>query len=162
MRIQIEKAKQIIADNIYMTVATASLDGKPWISPVFFAYDDRYNFFWVSNKNSLHSRLIRSNSQVAIVVFDSTAPEGDGDGVYFEAEVFELEDKGEIESAIKTLGERVTKDDFRVKTVDEVTHGGIWRIYKAVPKTVSKLTEGEYINGQYVDKRIQIDLLTLQ
>ena len=79
----IVKAQQIISENIYMTIATSSIDGKPCISPVFFAYDEDYNLFWVSNKESRHSTLIKANSQVAIVIFDSKSPEGDGDGVYF-------------------------------------------------------------------------------
>jgi nitroimidazol reductase NimA-like FMN-containing flavoprotein (pyridoxamine 5'-phosphate oxidase superfamily) len=154
----LEIAKQIIADNIYMTIATASLDGKPWISPVFFAYDKYYNFFWVSNKNSLHSNFIRNNPKVAIVIFDSKAIEGDGDGVYLEAEASELEDILEINAAMKVLEKRVTKDEFKIKDMDEVTNNGAWRIYKAEPKVVSKLAEGEYIDGQYVDKRVPIDL----
>ena len=158
MKTHIAKARQIIADNVYMTVATATLDGKPWISPVFFAYDEHYNLFWVSNKDSLHSKLIKNNPRVAIVIFDSKAPQGEADGVYFEAEVSELENTSEIESAIRTLGKRITKDEFKVKRIDEVINSGVSRIYRAVPKTISTLTEGEFINGQYVDRRVEIDL----
>lgn len=158
MEKHIEEAKQIIADNIYMTIATATIDGVPWISPVFFAYDDQYNLFWVSDKNSHHSQLIRANNQVAIVIFDSSAPEGEGDGVYFEATVSELKEKKEVEHAARFLGARVSKEEFRIKKIEEVTGEGIWRIYKAIPQKISKLTEGEYINGQYVDKRIDLKL----
>ena len=153
-----EKAKQIIADNIYMTIATASKSGKPWISPVFFSYDQDYNLYWVSSKNSLHSKLIRSNQQVAIVIFDSKAPEGAGDGVYFKARAMELSDKTQISIAMEILGQRVTKDEFKIKELSEVSGNGIWRIYKATPYEISKLTEGETINGQYVDKRIEVKL----
>ena len=154
----IQKAKQIIAENIYMTIATASLDGKPWISPVFFAYDEKYNLYWVSNKDSRHSILIRKNPQVAIAIFDSSAAEGDGDGVYFEAKVTELKSIDEIKEAMKVLNKRVTKDEFKIKKIDEVTNSGVWRIYKATPLIVSKLTDGEFINGQYIDKRTEIHL----
>jgi nitroimidazol reductase NimA-like FMN-containing flavoprotein (pyridoxamine 5'-phosphate oxidase superfamily) len=66
------QAKAIIKNNIYLTLATATKDGKPWISPLFFAYDNDFNLYWVSSKNSLHSKLIRSNPRVAIVIFDSS------------------------------------------------------------------------------------------
>jgi len=72
--------------------------------------------------------------------------------------VHELEDLDEIRAAMKVLGKRVTKDEFRVKSVEEVTKAAAWRIYKAMPQVVSKLTTGEYINGQYVDKRVEISL----
>ncbi|MBI2327880.1 pyridoxamine 5'-phosphate oxidase family protein [Candidatus Curtissbacteria bacterium] len=38
-----EKAKQIISKIIYITIATTSKDGQPWNSPVYSAYDDKYN-----------------------------------------------------------------------------------------------------------------------
>lgn len=154
-----ERAKQIIKENIYCTVATSTLDGKPWLSPVFFSYDENYNIYWVSNKNSRHSKLIRENPHVAVVIFDSRAPEGEGDGVYIEAKVQEFSNEEEIKEAMDILNKRVTKDEFRVKAVVEVTGDGVWRIYKAIPGTISKLTKGEYINGQYVDERVEVDLL---
>lgn len=154
----IEKAKEIIKNNIYMTISTASKTGKPWISPVFFVYDDKYNLYWVSNKNARHSKLIRKNPQASIVIFDSCATEGQGDGVYFETKVKELDNQKEINEAMELFNKRVTQDEFRIKKVGEVAKDGIWRIYKATPFRISKLTEGEFINGQYVDKRIEIKL----
>lgn len=154
-----EKAKQIIAENIYMTIASASTDGTPWISPVFFAYDNKYNLYWVSSKISHHSQLIRSNPQVAIVIFNSQAPEGDGEGVYFEANVEELSDETKISDAMSVLNKRVTKDEFRIKKIGEVTGDGMWRVYKAFPLKVSQLTEGEFVNGQYIDQRAEINLV---
>jgi general stress protein 26 len=157
----VKKAKQIIVENIYCTVATASLDGKPWISPVFYAYDEQYNIYWVSDKNALHSKNIQANPQGAVVIFNSQAPEGEGDGVYIEAKVEEVRDEKEIEYALNIRNLRVTQDEFKVKNPQEVTGEGSWRIYKAIPLKISKLTEGEYINGQYIDKRIDLDLKRL-
>ena len=142
-----------------MTISTASKSGKPWISPVFFVYDNKYNLYWVSNKNALHSKLLRNNPQAAIVIFDSSATEGQGDGVYFETRVKELNNQKEINEAIKLFNERVTQDEFRIKKVEEVTKQRVWRIYKATPFRISKLTEGEFIKGQYVDKRVEIKLI---
>ena len=153
-----EEAREIIANNIYMVIATASPSGEPWISPVFFAYDDEYNLYWTSDKNSQHSNLIRKNSKVAIVVFDSRAPEGEGDGVYFEAQAVELNGAQEVERAMPILAARVMKDELRIKKIEDVTKNRAWRIYKATPQKISKLKEGEYVNGQYVDRRIEIDL----
>jgi uncharacterized protein YhbP (UPF0306 family) len=158
MNVLVDAAKRIIAENIYMTVATASLDGRPWISPVFFAYDENYNLFWVSSKESVHSKLIRQNPRVAIVIFNSQAREGDGDGVYFEATASELHNVDDIKSAVQVLDKRTTVDMFRIKSASEVIGDSISRIYKASPHSVSKLTEGQMLNGQYVDKRVDVDL----
>ena len=56
------------------------------------------------------------------------------------------------------LDSRVTQEEFRIKKIGEVTEEGVWRIYKAIPQSISKLKEGEYVNGQYVDRRAEIDL----
>ena len=154
----VDKAKKIIKDNIYCVIASSSKDGKPWISPVFYGYDEDYNIYWISDKDSRHSKLIRNNPQVAIVIFNSQAPEGKGDGVYFEAMAKEINDREEAEKAFKIRDKRAKVEEFKVKKVEEVIDEGQWRVYKAAPYKVSKLSSGEYINGQYVDKRYEIKL----
>jgi hypothetical protein len=71
----------------------------------------------------------------------------------------ELSEITEITKGLEVLNKRLTKDEFRVKKVEQVTTSGAWRIYKAIPKVISKLTDGEFINGQYVDKRVEINLV---
>ncbi len=100
----------------------------------------------------------KKNSQVAIVIFDSTALEGAVDAVYLEVEAVELKEPADLAVAMRVLAQRVSVDELRVKHIDQVTNDAVWRIYRATPKVVSKLTDGEYINGQYIDKRIAIDL----
>ena len=38
-------AKKIIEEIWYITIATASKNSIPWNSPVYFAYDEDYNFY---------------------------------------------------------------------------------------------------------------------
>ena len=110
-----EKAEEISKEIRYLVIATSSKDGKPWISPVFYAFDDDYNLYWVSSKNSRHSELIRENPKVAVVIFNSTKGEGKGDAVYIEANVQELTDEKEIEEAMKFYDSRASKPELRVK-----------------------------------------------
>ncbi len=153
------QAKKIIEENIYLTLATSTKNGKPWISPLFFAFDENYNFYWISGKNSLHSQLISRNPNVAIVIFDSKTPVGTGDGVYFEAVAEELRKEQDIRLAIDLLNKRITNDDFKIKSIDKlIKNQGISSIYKGVPKKISKLTEGKFVNGQYIDERVEITL----
>lgn len=160
MDTHVEKTREILASNIYCTIATATSEGKPWISPVFFAIDEKHSIYWVSNKNALHSNLIRKNPQIAIVVFNSQALEGDGDGVYIDARAEELSDMVDLETAIEIYNQRSTKEEFRIGSLEEVTDKGEWRIYKATPIKIEKLTQGEYVNGQYVEKKVDVtDLL---
>ena len=154
----ISKVKQIIKENIYCTIATATADGEPWVSPVFYGYDDKYNIYWISDKNAKHSQLVRQNPRASIVFFNSKAPEGEGDGVYIQATVSELNDKKEAEKGVAIRDSRVKVEEYRVKKLDEVLGDGEWRVYKATPNNISKLTEGTYVNGQYIDKREDVKL----
>jgi len=152
-----EKAKSIITANLYMTIASADESGKPWSSPVFFACDDNYNLYWVSYTEATHSKNIRSRKEVDIVIFDSTAEEGEGDGVYFDAEAFEVADLDEIKHGMDYLGQKVQLDEYKVKSTDEVTGSAPWRIYVARPKKISTLS-GTTVNGQCVDRRVEVNL----
>lgn len=159
MNTDVKKAKEIIEGNIYMVLATVTPDGLPWVSPVFFVYDHEYNFYWVSYTEAKHSHNVNKLPKVAISIFDSQALEGAGDGVYVQADVRILEEEQEIFQAIELWNNRTTQEQFQIKSSDEVTSTGVWRIYRATPYAVSKLTAGTTVNGQYVDKRIDINLI---
>ncbi len=150
-----EKAKEIIAKIIYITIATISKNGKPWNTPVYSAYDGKFNFFWASWKENEHSKNIRDNNDVFLVIYDSTAPEGTGDGVYAKAKAYELHDPKEIEHAMKYLYGRKNK---MAREVDEFLGDYPRRVYKAVPEKFWINSDAK-INGNFVDKRIEVKLL---
>jgi pyridoxine/pyridoxamine 5'-phosphate oxidase len=72
----------IVDANRYMTIATADEEGRPWVSPVWFATSDYRELFWVSRPEARHSRNIALRPEVAIAIFDSQQPPGTGEGVY--------------------------------------------------------------------------------
>ncbi|MBI2028282.1 MAG: pyridoxamine 5'-phosphate oxidase family protein [Candidatus Levybacteria bacterium] len=79
-----KRAREIIAKILYITIATSTKDGIPWNSPVYSAFDESYNFYWISWLENQHSKNIKDNNQVFIVIYDSTVPEGMGKGVYIQ------------------------------------------------------------------------------
>ena len=48
--------RSIVDANLYMVLATADADGRPWASPVYFAVEDYTELFWVSSPDVTHSR----------------------------------------------------------------------------------------------------------
>jgi len=78
-------ARTIIDSNMYMVLGTADDSGLPWVSPVYYASANYREFFWVSSLDVRHSRNIAIRPQVSIVVFDSKAAIGTGQGVYMSA-----------------------------------------------------------------------------
>lgn len=77
-----DKVKKILKNNLYMTISVATKKGDPWISNLYYAYDKDYNLYWYSPKNSVHSKIIAQNPQVAFAIFNSTATGDDVDAVY--------------------------------------------------------------------------------
>jgi uncharacterized protein YhbP (UPF0306 family) len=149
-----EIARAIIEKIIYITIATVSESGKPWNTPVYSAYDEKYNFFWASWKENEHSKNIRNNSDVFLVIYDSTAGESTGKGVYVEAKAYELSDPEEIEHATKYLYGRKYKTPRDTK---EFLGDYPRRVYKAVPEKFW-INEDSEVNGHFIDKRVEVKL----
>src|SRR5688572_24852505 len=78
-------ARAIVDSNMYMTLGTADDTGRPWVSPVYYASAGYTEFFWVSSPEATHSRNLVARPHVSIVIFDSQAPIGTGQGVYISA-----------------------------------------------------------------------------
>ncbi len=152
------RAKEILEKIIYITIASVGEDGKPWNSPVYSAFDEGLNFYWASDREGQHSKNVRSNGDVFLVVYDSTAPEGTGEGVYFKAQAFELDDEEVIVQARKVTQSRKGKpaaDDEAKK----FTGDNIRRVYKAVPKRVWMNDVENDESGNYTrDIRVEIPL----
>ncbi len=75
-----QKAIEIIKANIYFTLATT--DGKqPWAAPLFYCADEDFNFYFISQMDSLHTVHILKQPRVSFAIFDSHQPEGEGNGV---------------------------------------------------------------------------------
>ena len=73
-------AIDILKTNIYLSLATT--DGKiPWIAPLFYCLDDDYNFYFISQMESIHAMHVLKHPKVAFAIFDSHQPEGTGNGV---------------------------------------------------------------------------------
>ncbi len=78
-------AKAIIDSNMYMVLGTADESGQPWVSPVYYASSGYKEFYWVSSPEVRHSLNIALRPQISIVIFNSQALIGTGQGVYMSA-----------------------------------------------------------------------------
>jgi uncharacterized protein YhbP (UPF0306 family) len=150
------KALAILRHIKYATVATVSDNGQPWNSPVFTAYDSQFHFYWFSDKESQHSKNIRSTGTCFIVVYDSTAPEGTGEGVYIQATVRELLDDEVLEAKAicdARLGKTKNRD------ISTYTGDAPLRGYKATPVKVWINEDANNPDGSYLkDVRVEVVL----
>lgn len=148
-----KKAKEVFKKIRYITLATVSEDGIPWNSPVWYAKDADYNLYFGSPKNTQHSQNIRANGKAFVVIYDSTAPEGTGFGVYMTAKVTELNTPEEIKKGIAAIWGKRGKD----KDPKEFAGGADLRLYKVMPIEIW-VNDAEMKNGNYLDYRIPIKL----
>lgn len=148
------KAKKIIAEILYVTIATVDSNGHPWNTPVYAAYDEHYNFYWASWTESVHSRNIRQNPNVCLVIYNSTVPEGTGEGVYVTATACALTEPPLVERALCHYYGRIDKLS---PDVSRFLGDSPRRIYKAVSQQFW-VNGYRDIRGMQVDTRVEVTL----
>jgi uncharacterized protein YhbP (UPF0306 family) len=123
-------AKAIIDSNRYLTLGTADESGLPWVSPVWYAPDEYRRFFWVSSPEARHSRNVAARPQVSIVIFDSQAPVGTGQGVYMSAVAEELTGDA-VDQGIGIFSRRSVAQGAAAWAADDVRPPARHRLYRA-------------------------------
>ena len=134
----VKRAREIIANIDYITIASVTEDGMPWNSPVFSGYDEAYNFYFGTHIDSQKAKNIKANPNVFLVIYDSTVPPGTGEGVY-----------------VKGHAHQVNDTDFW--DFAAVQGDGPIRLYKVAPEQVW-MNSGDKKNGHYIDTREEIQL----
>jgi uncharacterized protein YhbP (UPF0306 family) len=65
--------REFLAGQSTLALGTAGLtDGRPQVSPLFFASDDDLNLYWISDPESRHSANLRDWDDAAAAIFAST------------------------------------------------------------------------------------------
>jgi Pyridoxamine 5'-phosphate oxidase len=135
-----QTVRDIIEASRYLVLATADATGRPWSSPVYFAHIGCTEFFWVSSPDVTHSRNIAVRPEVSIVIFDSQAAIGAGQGVYMFC-VAKLLDEGEAARGIEAFSRRSVAHGGREWTSEDVRPGSGLRLYRAVAGSHSILAK---------------------
>jgi hypothetical protein len=123
-------ARTIIDSNLYVTLGTADENGRPWVSPVWYASAGYAEFYWVSSPEARHSRNLATRAQVSMVVFDSRAPIGTGQAVYMSAAACELTGV-ELERGIEIYSRASVAGGGREWGEEEVRVPALYRLYRA-------------------------------
>lgn len=125
-----ELGRTIIDSNMYMVLGTADESGKPWVSPVWYASVDNKEFYWVSSPEVKHSRNIAVRPQVSIVIFDSQAPIGTGQGVYMSATAAELTGV-DLQRGIEVYSRSSLAHGGGEWKLEAVGESALYRLYRA-------------------------------
>jgi uncharacterized protein YhbP (UPF0306 family) len=164
------KIKQILKENLYATLSTSTPEGSPWISNLYFSYDNDYNFYWYSPKDSVHSTMIKDNPNIALCVFDSHATDN-VEAIYIKAKAYEVTDVKELAKGLLLYGKKMLDTKFVtgkkayiefINSLKDFEGQSPIRMYKAVPEKVWQLAPSQIYHDKYVDSRIEIPLTELQ
>jgi hypothetical protein len=123
-------ARAIIDGNRYMVLGTADEGGRPWVSPVYYAPSGYSELYWVSSPEAQHSRNLAARPNLSIVVFDSQAPVGEGQGVYMWAVAEQLTD-ADLDRGIEIFSRVSVSHGAKVWTVEDVQPPAALRLYGA-------------------------------
>jgi nitroimidazol reductase NimA-like FMN-containing flavoprotein (pyridoxamine 5'-phosphate oxidase superfamily) len=135
-------ARAIIDSNLYMVLGTADQNGRPWVSPVYYAPAEYHEFFWVSSPDTKHSRNVELRADVSIVIFDSSVPIYTGRGVYMSAVAQELADDARAD-AIGIFSRRSQAHGGPEWTLEQVQPPARLRLYRAAAVDLYVLYEDD-------------------
>ena len=147
-----EKAKEIIRWNKYMILATCDKGASPWASPVFYAYDKGYNFYFLSAIDSRHAENIVQNPKISVSIFDSNQRVGLSDGIQMEGDVEILEER-DVEQTIELYSKRLFPES-NMKGAErynpkDYSESAEFRFFKITPSKI-------YVTG--VDRRVEVNI----
>lgn len=116
----------------FCSIATVDKKGV-WSNPVFFAWDNNYNLYFISQMSSRHMQNIRSNSRIAVSIY-KTEQEGDVLGIQLEGEakILSEKDREEVKLAYKTYyGRAGYGPDMK-----EYLNNPTWLYVKIIPENI--------------------------
>jgi nitroimidazol reductase NimA-like FMN-containing flavoprotein (pyridoxamine 5'-phosphate oxidase superfamily) len=137
-----DAARRILDANSYATLATADADGRPWATPVWFAELGLRQFMWLSRTTRRHSRNLAQRAEIALVVFDSTAPVSAGNAVYVEAAAAQVPDT-DLADALPAFNAKCEASGLPTWDESKVSRAAPHRLYRAIASQVWVLDEHE-------------------
>ena len=149
--------RELVDANRYMALGTLDPDGRPRVSPVYFAPDGYSLVYWISKPDAQHSQNIAERPDISMVIFDSTAPIGTARAVYLKATGERVPDE-EIDSCAEVAC-RARFPEQSVFPVEELRPPEKLRLYRArVNEHSIHIRGSDPYYGQGLDYRMTVTL----
>lgn len=114
----------------YCSLATVDKKGV-WSNPVFFAWDDKFNLYFISQMHTRHMQNLKKDSRVAVSIY-KTEQKGDVCGIQLEGKGKIITDTGEIKKAHEIYFERAEKGS----DIESYINNPTWILVKIVPEHI--------------------------
>ena len=123
--------KECLESTEYCCIATVDPKGV-WANPVYFAYDEKFNLYFISQMNSRHMQNLKNNPRISVAIY-KTKQKGDVLGTYIEGEAkIILEDKKEVQKAFDVYYGRAGKGP----DVQGYINNPTWIYVRVVPEAI--------------------------
>ena len=113
-------------------------NGRTWTCPVFFAYDEKFNFYFISQPGSKHMQNILVNGEISVAIYSTNqSAAGDVFGVQFSGKAVMLPDS-EVEKAFQIYYARSPKAAVMKDNKPEKYKGSkvAWKFVKIIPSEI--------------------------
>ena len=120
----------------FMALASHGKQGV-WVNPVYFAWDARFNLYFISQLDCDHMHNIHDDAAVACTIYPTDRPCGNNVfGAYVTGEATRLTDEAAMAQARQIYYGRIYPDDphDQQKNQDSYYHDASWHIVKIKPR----------------------------
>lgn len=117
----------------YMTLATNGPKGL-WANPVYFAWDEKYALYFISQMNTNHVENLLAQPHVACTIFPTNQDTlGNIIGAYMTGAAQHVTDTEGIKKADAMYYERVHGNDEQAKSLNGYRLSKDWHFFKITP-----------------------------
>lgn len=149
-------ARKIIEENQYLTIGSTNSDSTAWVSPVAYAYDSDWNFYFASIDTTKHCKNFLTTKNISAAIFDSHQNWGEGIGLQIEGVVGKV-GLLEIPAVVKTYFSRKFPygniSGAFARSFKELLKKEVYNFYKITP---TKFWMGD--PDSEVDVRVEVKL----
>ena len=129
--------KECLESTYYCALATQGEDGA-WVNPVYFAYDRKWNLYFISQSSSKHMQNIGNNQNVSVAIYSTDQkPGGDVFGIQLSGKAIKLSDEEIVSACEIYYGRKGAADAVGEEKPDPKQHMGdnaVWKFVKVIPQ----------------------------
>ena len=119
---------ECLSSTEYFSLATVDHKGV-WVNPVYFAWDEDFTFYFISQLHSRHMQNISKDKRVSVAIY-KTEQKGDVQGVQLEGEAAILSNQDDVEKAFAIYHHRTGGG----KEQEEYITNPTWIFVKITPQ----------------------------
>lgn len=139
---------ECLSSTQYMALATADPENGSWVNPVYFAWDEEFNIYFISLPQSRHMQNLKQDGRASLAIY-STDQDTHGDvlGIQLKGTVEEFHDEEAVTAAYTIYARRIERDTGKPaywKLEDFLSKATEWTFVKVAPSEMYLLDTANF------------------